>query len=106
MNGTVEQIAAIIQLLPMHHIQLTGDHAVKVGELFGLEIKPYSQRQNLRDPKGYRGSELLGFSALGLLEGIADHLGVEYLQFNGRGSQHREICSKVLAYLEAEPKGD
>jgi hypothetical protein len=87
------------------HAFLTVEGALRFSRPFGFEARTYIERANPNDPKGLtlaNGAESAeGIAAHHLAEQICDHVGIDYPECFGRGSQLRACCDALEQWLKS-----
>ena len=96
---------AAVKLLQQHdHGFLSAEGVDAITKPFGVSGWSYPHRANPQDPKGLTfndGSKVKsGLSAHELAERLCRHLGIDYVEAFGRGTQLRNCCEALLAELE------
>lgn len=86
------------------HAFLTVEGAKYLSEPFGFTARTWLHHANPEDPKGLTftngAKQAEGISANDLAMQICDHVGVEYPEMFGRGSQLRACCDALEAWLK------
>jgi hypothetical protein len=100
-----EQITATEELSTYDHAFLTTEGVEHFTKPFGFRGHTYVHKANPTEPKGLTlkdgATESEGQDAARLAEEICRHLGVEYPEKFGRGSQLRVCCEALLDHLKA-----
>lgn len=86
------------------HAFLTVEGAEKLSAPFGFKARTYVEHANPNDPKGLTlnngAKSARGIAAHHLAEQICDHVGVEYPEKLGRGSQLHACCDALEQWLK------
>ena len=101
------QVKAVRKLYELDHAFIGEEEVIKLTKPFGFVGHTYLAKANPQDFKGLmlwdkNGNpidEMRGQDASLVAKQIANHLGVEYREMHGRGSQLAECCSRVLEHL-------
>jgi hypothetical protein len=104
-----ERLAAIDLLATYDHCFIAQEEVHAITKPFGFLGQTYVAKSNAgpNNPKGLTLAEglteLRGQDAAVVSEHICRELGVDYMSKFGRGSQLRECCEQLRAFLEGEP---
>lgn len=86
------------------HAFLTVEGAMSFSRPFGFEARTYVERADPSDPKGLTlnngAASAEGIAAHHLAEQICQHVGVDYPEKLGRGSQLRACCDALELWLK------
>jgi hypothetical protein len=106
-NPRATMIAAVKELQQYDHGFLTAEGVDKITAPFGATGWSYPHKANPKDPKGltfHDGSKVkTGMAAHEIAERLCRHLGVEYVDAFGRGTQLRNCCRALLDMLNRDP---
>ena len=97
-------LAVVNELRKYDHIFLNEKGVERFAKPFGLVARCYEHRATPNEPKGLtlkNGAEsAVGLGAHELAMEICEHVGVEYEEKFGRGSQLRVCCDALEAWLK------
>jgi hypothetical protein len=99
--GLMEYVAKLRQY---DHAFLTVEGAMRFSKPFGFNARTYVERANPNDPKGLTlhngAASAEGIAAHHLAEQICQHVGVDYPECFGRGSQLHACCDALENWLK------
>lgn len=101
---------AVLELQEYDHAFLSAEGVDKISAPFGATGWSYPHKANPKDPKGLTfndGSKVkTGMAAHELAERLCRHLGIDYVEAFGRGTQLRNCCEALLDALDHPEKID
>lgn len=101
------QMAAVDMLREFDHAFLSAEGVDNITRPFGVTGWSYPHKADPENPKGltfHDGSKVkTGMAAHELAERLCRHLGIEYIEAFGRGTQLRNCCDALEKALERTP---
>lgn len=98
-----KQIAFIERLVQCDHSFMKPEFVKEANDVFGSHIGTYLAKANPKDFKGLTlndgATEAEGQDAHKIAEQLAEHLGLEWQEMFGIGSELRECCRVILEHL-------